>query len=187
MLSANLFISETRLIVEYKPKRNSYSYGFIDIFMSDFATGNSVVIELKLFNIVGLFNGARALGTYEIYPHHDKLEVLDKELNLEPEESLFKRNYMYWSKDDKKYISVTVSDHINHGIEQLNRYINTLSSGNANIPNKKIGILDNRIIIEEGRSYLKGILISSFGSQRVLVKETSIMKIDYQYYIKQLV
>ncbi|HJT84929.1 MAG TPA: hypothetical protein VJ697_10640 [Nitrososphaeraceae archaeon] len=53
----------------------------------------------------------------------------------------------------------------------------------ANIPNKKIGILDNRIIVEEGKSNLKGILIS----QRVLGKKTSIMKIDYQYYIKQLV
>jgi len=39
---------------------------------------------------------------------------LNNELKLEPEETLFKRNYMYWCKDDKKYQEVNVKDYINN-------------------------------------------------------------------------
>ena len=155
----------------------------MDIFMCEYATGNSVVIELKLFNILGLYNGTKG-GSYENYPPHEKLLKLNDELKLESEETLFKRNYKYWCKDGRKYQEVNVRDYLNNGFEQLKRYVNALMSGKANHGDKKIGILDDRITAVEGISYLKGILISSFGSHRILVKETSVVKIDYQYYIK---
>jgi hypothetical protein len=46
LLSPKLYISEIRLVVEYKKSR--HKYGFADIFVCDNVSGDGALIELKL-------------------------------------------------------------------------------------------------------------------------------------------
>jgi hypothetical protein len=55
ILPSNCFVPEIRLIVEKIPK---YKYGFVDLFLCDISCETfNAVIELKLFNLIGLFSG----------------------------------------------------------------------------------------------------------------------------------
>ena len=113
------------------------------------------------------------------------MKFLDDNLKSESDEVLLKRSYKYWCNDENQYKAVCVKKIISMGLKQLNKYVNTLEHGRANIEKKKNGICENRMVIEEGISHLRGFLISSFGSQRLLVKETNIKKINFQYFIKK--
>ena len=82
------------------------------------------------------------------------------------------RNYKYWCKDENQYKLVRVQEYMDEGFKQLNNYLNTLQSGKANLERNKVRILEDHIIVDYSFSHLKGFLVSSFGSQRLLVKET---------------
>jgi len=166
MLSPNSFISEMRLITGYK-RNHHHKCGFADVFLCD-GVGNSAILELKLFNILGLYNGL-INRKWESNPDFKQLENLDKKLKNESDECLMNRNYKYWCKDENQYKLVRVQEYMDEGFKH---YLNTLQSGKANLERNKVGILEDRIIVDYGFSHLKGFLVSSFGSQRLLVKET---------------
>jgi hypothetical protein len=114
------------------------------------------------------------------HPGHKSLDDFDKTLQEESEELLLDRNYIYWCKDEQKYKSIKIRSIIESGYEQLCKYIKVISKGKAY---HRVGVLDNRITIESGLSYIRGYLIASFGTQRVMVK--SIVKTsNYQYFNK---
>ena len=179
ILSSNLYISEMRLIVEYT-KKNTFKYGFIDMFLLD--DFFCAIIELKLFNLVGLYCGK--LGAWKKNPDFKELAELNEELKTDTEEELIQRNYMYWSKDDSCYKTITVKKYIDDGVKQLNKYINVVSKGNAQIKKESVGILDPRIRFESGVSYLSGVLIVSLGSQRIITRKVKMKKIYYKFVIE---
>jgi hypothetical protein len=55
---------------------------------------------------------------------------------------------------------------------------------NGKSSNKKVGICDDKIGIEEGFGRLGGYLIPSFGTQRILVKNIGFKGINYNFYLK---
>lgn len=171
------YISELQLIVNYneKVKNNKADYGFVDLFifnhMNDY-------LELKLFNLIGLYSGE--MNKWENHPDHKSLIEFDSKLQRESEEELLSRNYIYWSKEEKKSKSVKVSKVINRGYEQLNNYIKVINKGKVY---NDVGISDNRISVETGRSFIKGYLIASFGTQQILVK--SIFKSSNFHFFKK--
>ena len=55
LLPRKLFISEMRLIMNYKS--HSYEHSFADIFLSDNNYGYNAVLELKLFNLIIFLSG----------------------------------------------------------------------------------------------------------------------------------
>jgi len=59
-------------------------------------------------------------------------------------------------------------------------YIKTINNGKAS---NSFGISDNRIEISNGTSLIKGYLIVSFGSNRIIVK-TKFKKLDYQFFFQ---
>jgi hypothetical protein len=135
----------------------------------------SAVIELKLFNLIGLFSGE--MGRWVSNPLFQSLIDLDKKLQNESEEELMNRTYFYWSKDELKHKSIKVNKYIDNGKIQLNNYINLLKKGAAT--QNEVGIFDERINVSVGRSYIMGYLIVSLGTQRIIVKKTKYKKIDY--------
>ena len=83
------FRSEIRLIEEktFKPKK--YEHRFVDIFMSDIFMSDdfdNVIIELKLFNLVGLLCGE--FNKWNKNPPYEDLIDLDSKLKHESEEKL---------------------------------------------------------------------------------------------------
>jgi len=119
LLPQELFISEMRLIVDYK--NQSYKHGFADIFLYDNNYGYSAVLELKLFNLIGLYSGEKR--RWEDNPEYNELKILDEKLQIESEEKLLERRYMYWCKKESKFKLTTVEYLINDGISQLHRYL----------------------------------------------------------------
>ncbi|CAG8704267.1 18815_t:CDS:2 [Rhizophagus irregularis] len=151
ILPSNCYISEMRLIVEKIPK---YKYGFIDLFLCDISCGTfSAVIELKLFNLIGLLSGE--MGRWVGNPPFKSLIDLDKKLQTESEEELLNRNYFYWSKEELKYKSIKVKKYIDNGKIQLNNYINILKKGD--VSQNEVGVFDERINVGMGYSYMMGI------------------------------
>jgi hypothetical protein len=94
--------------------------------------GCSSIIELKLFNLVGLYSGE--MHQWEDDPEYNALKKLDEQLQVEPEEKLLKRRYMYWCKRESKFKLVIVKDLINGGISQLNKYFRNVKKGRG--PNR---------------------------------------------------
>ena len=181
LLSTNLYISEMRLIVDYT-KKSAPKYGFVDLMLLEESSFlYSAIIELKLFNLVGLYCGKK--GEWIKNPEFKDLYKLNEELKTEAEDELINRNYMHWSKDDNCYKIITAKKYIDEGVKQLKKYIFVISKGNAQIKEKSVGILDSRISIESGLSYTRGILIASFGSQRVLTREINLKKIYRKFVI----
>lgn len=179
ILPSNWFVPEMRLIVEKIPK---YKYGFVDLFLCDISCGTfSAVIELKLFNLIGLYSGE--MGRWVSNPPFQSLIDLDKKLQNESEEELMNRTYFYWSIDELKHKSIKVNKYIDNGKTQLNNYINVIKKGD--VSQNEIGIFDKRINVSVGRSYIMGYLIVSLGTQRIIVKKTKYKKIDYNFSLKK--
>lgn len=111
------------------------------------------------------------------------MKNLNEKLKTEPEDVLMDRNYMYYSKDDKKYKLTTVRNLIDDGLKQIRSYINIASKGE--FKQNKIGIWDERIEIEDGDGFLGGYLIASFGSGRILTRTINFKKINYRFLAKK--
>jgi hypothetical protein len=178
LLPAKCWSSEMRIIVQHV-KPNVHKYGFIDIFICDNNFG-SAVLELKLFNLVGLFSGSK--GKVMKNPDYNSLVEFDNILKSESEDELLNRNYYFWSKDETKYKLTKVRKVINDGMHQINNYIGVVGKGKSS--NKNVGICDEKIGVEEGIGLLGGYLIASFGTQRLLVKSIGFKRINYNFYIK---
>jgi hypothetical protein len=179
LLNPKLYISEIRLVVEYKKSR--HKYGFADIFICDNVSGDGALIELKLLNLRGLYNGK--LGRWNKDPDYKELEKLDEELRSESEEDLLERKYMFWDKDKDNSKLIDVESYIKGGESQLNKYFNALENGEARITENRVGILDPRIKVEHGLSFLRGFLIASFGSQRILIRKLNPKMMNYKFFI----
>ena len=64
-------------------------------------------------------------------PDYNSLLELDEEVKIETEETLLSRNYCYWCKEGDKRETITVQKFIQRGLEQTNKYIKRLRTGNA--------------------------------------------------------
>ncbi|CAB4379957.1 unnamed protein product [Rhizophagus irregularis] len=119
LLSLKYCIPELTLVMNSQRPKGSGHFGFSDIFILSYKGNNNVILELKYISLVGLMNGMQKnnLGANE-------LEKLDKILEKEDEESILKRPYTYWSKEDKKTKLTTIGDILNNGMNQLNSYEN---------------------------------------------------------------
>ena|SRR5688572_24489145 len=169
-----------RLVKDFK--KNTVRYGFIDVFVCDHYGFKSVVLELKCFSMLGLYNGK--MGAWkEGMIDWESLKNLNDELKTEPVDVLMGRNYMYYSKDDRKYKLTTVRNIIDDGLKQIRGYINIASKGEFR--QNKIGIWDERIEIEDGDGFLGGYLIVSLGSGRILTRTINFKKINYRFLVKK--
>jgi len=177
LLSSKSYVSEMRLIAEYK--KDTYKYGFVDLFLLDTISGDSLVLEIKLLNLIGLYRGNESFPITN--PDYYALEKLDKLLRTETEESLLNRKYMHWCKDSNRFEIVKVKKYIEDGVAQLNKYLNVVKNGKASINSKCSGILDSRVNIEDGTSYLRGFLIASFGSHKIVTKQSKTKKINFKF------
>ncbi|RGB35804.1 hypothetical protein C1646_758906 [Rhizophagus diaphanus] len=89
-------IPELSLVINGKKPKGSGRFGYLDIFILSNTGNNNVGLELKYIPLIGLnINQKNNLGANE-------LENLDKILEKENIESVLKRPYSYWSKEDKK-------------------------------------------------------------------------------------
>ncbi|RIA85769.1 hypothetical protein C1645_830322 [Glomus cerebriforme] len=111
---------------------------FADIFICDNVSGDGALIELKLLNLRGLYNGK--LGKWNKDPDYKELEKLDEELRSESEEHLLERKYMFWDKVKNNYKLIDVKSYIEGGVSQLNKYFNTLKNGEARITENRVGM-----------------------------------------------
>lgn len=166
-----------RLVKDFK-RKNAPRYGFIDVFVCDYHGFKSVVLELKCISMLGLYNGE--MGAWKVETiDWESLKNLNDKLKSEPEVVLMNRNYIYYSKDDKKYKLTKVRNIIDDGLKQIRSYINIASSGGFR--HNKTGILDERIKIEDGDGFLGGYLIISLGSGRILTRTINNKRINYRF------
>jgi hypothetical protein len=92
------------------------------------------------------------------------------------------RDYYFWSKDKRRYIQTKVQKVVNDGIDQIKKYIEVVGKGKAS--NKKIGIYDEKIRVEEGIGRLGGYLIASLGTQNIIVKSIGFKRINYNFAVR---
>ena len=89
---------------------------------------------------------------------------------------------MFWDKDNNNSKLIDVKSYIEDGLSQLNKYLNAMKDGKALLDEDRIGILDPRIKVEHGLSFLQGFLIASFGSQ-ILTRKINPKKLNYRLFI----
>jgi len=158
-------------------------YGFPDIFViGDDERGfkSSVVLELKYLSLKGLLGGEN--NKLVENSNYNELKELDDKICDESEETIFRRQYYFWSKDDKKYKLTSVRKIIELGEDQLKNYIKVIKKGQCAV-NNKIGVLDERINIELGNSILGGWLLVSLGSRRIITRKIEFKKMDHRFTI----
>ncbi|UZO24692.1 uncharacterized protein OCT59_016987 [Rhizophagus irregularis] len=129
---------------------------------------NNVILELKYIPLVGLINSNQKnnFGANE-------LENLDKILEKENEESVLKRSYTYWSKEEKKMNLTTIDETLNKGLNQLNLYMKIISKGKA-INYSNSGVFDERVKITKSKpNKLKGFVILVIGFRHILWKSAN--------------
>lgn len=176
LLPFKQYLSEMRLVKDFKKK--NLRYGFTDVFVCDCYGYKGVVLELKCISMLGLYNGEMGAWKKEMIDW-ESLKNLNDELKTEPEDVLMDRNYIYYSKDDKKYKLTTVRNIIEDGLKQTHDYVKIASNGE--FKQNKTGIWDERIKIEDGDSFLGGYLIVSLGSGRILTRTINLKKINYRF------
>ncbi|CAB5384304.1 unnamed protein product [Rhizophagus irregularis] len=137
---------------------------------------NNVILELKYIPLVGLINSNQKnnFGANE-------LENLDKILEKENEESVLKRSYTYWSKEEKKMNLTTIDETLNKGLNQLNLYMKIISKGKA-INYSNSGVFDERVKITKSKpNKLKGFVILVIGFRHILWKSANEVTTNYIY------
>ncbi|CAB4465003.1 hypothetical protein RhiirA5_441474 [Rhizophagus irregularis] len=155
-------ISEMQLVKNVN-KRSRGRYGFPDIFVIGLLGGkNNKLVENSNYN---------------------ELKELDDKICEESEETIFKRQYYFWSKDDKKYKLTSVRKIIDLGEDQLKNYIKVIKKGQCAVNNNKIGVLDERINMELGNSILGGWLLVSLGSRHIITRKIEFKKMDHRFTI----
>ncbi|RGB28659.1 hypothetical protein C1646_673062 [Rhizophagus diaphanus] len=175
LLPSEYCIPELALVINGKRPKGSGRFGYLDIFILSNAGDNNVILELKYISLAGLNSREKNnLGANE-------LDNLDKILEKENEESLLKRPYSYWSKEDKKTKITTIGEVLNNGVKQLSQYIETISKGRA-MSYSSSGVFDERVkITRSNPNKLKGFVILVIGFRRILCKSINEVKTNYVY------
>ncbi|RGB23689.1 hypothetical protein C1646_774151 [Rhizophagus diaphanus] len=175
LLPSNYCIPELSLVMNGKKPKGSGRFSYSDIFILSDTGNNYVILELKYISLVGLnINQKNNLGSNE-------LENLDKVLEKENEESLLKRQYSYWSKENKKTNITTIGEILNNGIDQLNSYMKVISKGKATNYSSS-GIFDRRIKVSKSNpNKLKGFVVLVIGFRRILWKSVDDVTTNYTY------
>ncbi|PKC60880.1 hypothetical protein RhiirA1_467397 [Rhizophagus irregularis] len=169
-------IPELLLVMNGKKPKGSGRFGYSDIFILSNEGNNNIILELKYISLIGLINSNQKnnFGANE-------LENLDKILENENEESVLKRSYTYWSKNDKKTNLITIGETLNNGLNQLNSYMKTISKGKA-INYSSSGVFDERVQITKSKpNKLKGFVILVIGFRRILWKSANEVTTNYIY------
>ncbi|CAB4485352.1 unnamed protein product [Rhizophagus irregularis] len=155
-------IPELALVINGKKPKGSGRFGFSDIFVLGKTGVNNISLELKCISLIGLIENQ--VNNFNA----NELEILDKMLEKEDEESLLKRTYVYWSKEHKKTNKTTIGEVLNNGISQLKLYMKTISKG-KNINYSSSGVFDERVkITKSDPNKLKGFVILVIGFHRIL-------------------
>ncbi|PKY48292.1 hypothetical protein RhiirA4_463850 [Rhizophagus irregularis] len=147
-------IPELSLVMDGKKPKGLGRFGYSDIFILSKEGDNNIILELKYISLIGLINSNQKnnFGANE-------LENLDKILENENEETVLKRSYTYWSKEDKKTKLTTIGEILNNGLNQLNSYMKTISKGKV-INYSSSGVFDERVKITKSKpNKLKGFVI----------------------------
>lgn len=174
------YLSELQLIMNIRNK--DITYGFPDLCLFDPKGEEFVVIEMKLFNLIGLYSGYRNNNkpVWEHHPEHISLFNFDKMIMDDTEENLLNKNYVYWSKSEG--LSTRIKSIIEKGYEQLNKYCKVIVKGKGS---NSDGVIDKRISIETGLSNIRGFLIASFDSQRVIIR-SKVRSSYFQYFFNKI-
>jgi hypothetical protein len=175
LLPLKYCIPELTLVMNSQRPKGSGRFGFSDIFILSYKGNNNVILELKYISLVGLNrNQKNNLGANE-------LENLDKLLEKENEESILKRPYSYWSKEDKKMNLTTIGEILNNGMNQLSLYMKTISKGRA-MNYSSSGVFDERVKISKSNpNKLKGFVILVIGFRRILWRSVDEVTTNYTY------
>ncbi|CAB4437547.1 unnamed protein product [Rhizophagus irregularis] len=173
LLPLKYCIPELALVTNGKKPKGSGRFGYSDIFILS-EGDNNVILELKYISLVGLINSNQKnnFGANE-------LENLDKILEKENEESVLKRSYTYWSKEEKKTNMTTIGETLNNGLNKLNLYMETISKGKAKNYSSS-GVFDERVKITKSKpNKLKGFVILVIGFRRILWKSANEVTTNY--------
>ncbi|PKY39707.1 hypothetical protein RhiirA4_415249 [Rhizophagus irregularis] len=176
LLPLKYCIPELSLVINGKKQKGSGRFGYSDIFILSSEGDNNVILELKYIPLVGLINSNQKnnIGANE-------LENLDQILEKENEESVLKRSYTYWSKEEKKTNMTTIGETLNNGLNKLNLYMETISKGKAKNYSSS-GVFDERVKITKSKpNKLKGFVILVIGFRRILWKSTNEVTTNYIY------
>ncbi|PKY46166.1 hypothetical protein RhiirA4_460975 [Rhizophagus irregularis] len=176
LLPLKYCIPELSLVINGKKLKGSGRFGYSDIFILSSEGDNNIILELKYISLVGLINSDQKnnFGANE-------LENLDKILEKENEESVLKRSYTYWSKEEKKKNLTTIGETLNNGLNQLNLYMKTISKGKA-INYSSSGVFDERVKITKSKSNkLKGFVVLVIGFHRIIWKSVNEVTTNYIY------
>ncbi|RIB08619.1 hypothetical protein C2G38_2146964 [Gigaspora rosea] len=183
LLPKNGWLSEVRLMADSTKRSGEGRLNFADVFVNGVnkrGRASSVLLELKHITMVGLLSGAT--GKWVNNPSYESLEDLEAKLENETEAEILDRTYFYWCKGEEKCKRVKVGKIISDGVNQLKRYLSIMQKGNIN-SRKTSGVCDNRIKIEKAEGLLRGILLVSIGSNRILIRYSESTELHMKFTI----
>jgi hypothetical protein len=177
LLPSQYRVPELCLVANNTKRKGDGRFGFLDIFvLAEEMKKSYISIELKYISLVGLVrnnNGKqiKAFGSNE-------LKELDEILEKEDEETLLKRKYIYYAKENNEWRQTTIGEVLNSGIKQLENYIKIIAKGQATY---STGICDERIKVINLESKLIGFIVLVVGFRRVIWRSVDEIKSKHKY------
>ena len=157
-------LPELCLVKDAMKMRGQGRYGFIDLFIASPKTssgGPIAAIELKNVTLSGIFKAT----TYAEFTYAAQESLRQKLMNETPEE-LLQRDYCYWDKESRSFVTKSIQTLQQEAIGQVNRYLQIAKLGPAQGPSR--GIQDKRVAYHAGTNSLQGYVVMCIGGARIL-------------------
>ena len=180
-------VSELCLMADSRKPYGQGHYKFPDLFVAKRSLLDiwtlSIVVELKLFSLLGLLSGDT--GSWHSNFTASQLSNFNKSLGLEEEEALLKRKYIPYSRAEM----TTIGDVLKCAITQLKEYMLIIAMGPWKLSNdaKFSGVNDTHvgIITNRNEKFLDGYVILAVGTCRFIVCKLDRISMNVCYYVLQ--
>jgi hypothetical protein len=130
---------------------------------------------LKYISVVGLVrnNNGKQIKAFS----SNELKELDEILEKEDEDTLLKRKYVYYAKENDEWRQTTIGEVLNSGIKQLESYIKIITKGQATY---STGICD-RIKVINLEPKLIGFIVLVVRFRHVIWRSVDEIKSKHKY------
>ncbi|CAG8467621.1 7487_t:CDS:2 [Paraglomus brasilianum] len=179
--------SELCLMADSRKCYGEGRYKFPDLFVTKRSILDtrtlSIVVELKLFSLLGLLSGEA--GSWCSNFTASQLDNFNRNLESEGEGALLKRKYIPYNRAEV----TTIGDVLNSAITQLENYMSIIAMGPwkklsntefSGVHDIRVGAITNRI-----GDFLDGYVILAVGTRRFIVRQLDRISVNVCYYVLQ--
>src|ERR1700722_632652 len=178
--AGSVCLSEVWLLADPTAKYGEGRNAYLDLLITSAHPVPSFVpvIELKNVSLVSLWMASR--GDMSAIPYNADLEKFRAELRDESEEQLLQRQFCYHDQKGRLCME-SVQGVKENAFAQAAKYLRILKAGRVSDRGTKAGLLDPRVLSDEGTDRLDGYVVICIGATKVLAWKTGAEPTQYTF------